>query len=76
MKTPQGERIDLIIRPISGRDELDLFRRLTYALDDEFADDLDAGRRRAEWMWMALRGDQLMARAAWWGDQDPELLDP
>jgi GNAT superfamily N-acetyltransferase len=75
VKTPQGERIDLIIRPISGRDELDLFRRLTYALDDEFADDLDAGRRRAEWMWMALRGDQLMARAAWWGDQDPELLD-
>jgi RimJ/RimL family protein N-acetyltransferase len=67
--------MDLIIRPISDRDELDLFRRLTYTLDDEFADDLDAGRRRPEWMWMALRGDQLMARAAWWGDRDPELLD-
>ena len=65
----------LTIRPIAGRHELDLFRRLTYSLDDELADDLDAGRRRPEWMWMALRGDQLMARAAWWGDRDPELLD-
>jgi hypothetical protein len=44
----QGERPDLITRPISGRDELDLFLRLTYTLDDELADDLDAGRRRAE----------------------------
>ena len=26
-------------------------------------------------MWVALRGDQLVARAAWWGDPDPELLD-
>jgi RimJ/RimL family protein N-acetyltransferase len=67
--------MDLIMRPITGRDELDLFRRLTYTLDDELADDLDAGRRRPEWMWVALRGDQLMARAAWWGDPDPELLD-
>jgi RimJ/RimL family protein N-acetyltransferase len=67
--------MDLIMRPITGRDELDLFRRLTYTLDDELADDLDAGRRRPEWMWMALRGDQLVARAAWWGDPDPELLD-
>jgi RimJ/RimL family protein N-acetyltransferase len=64
-----------ILRPISSRDELDLFRRLTYTLDDELADDLDAGRRRTEWMWVALRGDRLVARAAWWGDQEPELLD-
>jgi RimJ/RimL family protein N-acetyltransferase len=67
--------MDLITRPISGRDELDLFRRLRYTLDDELADDLDAGRRRPEWMWVALRGDRLLARAAWWGDPDPELLD-
>jgi RimJ/RimL family protein N-acetyltransferase len=65
----------LIIRAISGRDELDLFCRLTYTLDDELADDLDAGRRRPEWMWVALRGDRLVARAAWWGEAEPELLD-
>jgi RimJ/RimL family protein N-acetyltransferase len=65
----------LIIRAISGRDELDLFCRLTYTLDDELADDLDAGRRRPEWMWVALRGDRLVARVAWWGEAEPELLD-
>ncbi|GLH97031.1 N-acetyltransferase [Phytohabitans aurantiacus] len=63
------------MRPISGRDELDLFCRLTYTLDHELADDLDAGRRLPEWMWVALRGDHLVARVAWWGDPDPELLD-
>ncbi|MCW6009048.1 GNAT family N-acetyltransferase [Micromonospora sp. CPCC 205371] len=67
--------MDLIMRPISGRDELDLFCRLTYTLDDELADDLAAGRRRPEWMWVALRGDQLVARIAGWGDPDPEPLD-
>ena len=66
---------ELILRSIAGRDELDLFCRLTYALDHELADDLDAGRRRPEWMWMALRGDRLLARAAWWGESDPEVLD-
>jgi RimJ/RimL family protein N-acetyltransferase len=71
-RRPRG---GLIIRAISGRDELDLFCRLTYTLDDELADDLDAGRRRPEWMWVALRGDRLVARAAWWGEAEPELLD-
>ncbi|MEW9530444.1 GNAT family N-acetyltransferase [Microbispora sp. NPDC049125] len=69
---------DLIMRPITGREELDLFRRLPYVLNDELADDLDAGRRRPEWMWMALRGDRLVARLAWWarnaGDP-PFILD-
>ncbi|MFK8844082.1 GNAT family N-acetyltransferase [Streptomyces sp. Ac-502] len=69
---------DLTLRPITGRDELALFRRLPYALDDELADDLAAGRRRPEWMWVALRGDRLLARVAWWcrsaGDP-PQLLD-
>lgn len=69
---------DLTIRPISGRDELDLFCRLPYALNDELADDLDAGRRRLGWMWMALRGDDLVARVAWWGQPGnpvPLMLD-
>ncbi|TDE36131.1 N-acetyltransferase [Nonomuraea mesophila] len=72
------ERNDLTVRPITGRDELDLFTRLPYTLNDELADDLLAGRRRPEWTWVALRGDRLVARAAWWcrtGDDAPFLLD-
>jgi ribosomal protein S18 acetylase RimI-like enzyme len=72
------ERNDLTLRPISGRDELDLFTRLSYAVDDELADDLADGRRRPEWMWVALRGDRLVARAAWWArprHDTPHVLD-
>ena len=72
------EQNDLTMRPITGRDELDLFCRLPYVLNEELADDLDAGRRRPEWMWVALRGDRLVARVAWWGragEDTPFLLD-
>jgi hypothetical protein len=41
-----------------------------------------AGRRAAwpndQWLWLALRGDRLVARAGWWsraGDQHPLLMD-
>ncbi len=69
---------DVIVRPITGRDELRLFTRLPYVLNEELTDDLAAGRRRPEWMWVALRGNQLVARAAWWspsGSDAPLLLD-
>lgn len=69
---------DLTMRPIAGREELGLFSRLPYVLNGELAGDLAAGRRRAEWMWVALRGDRLLARLAWWGqagDTTPFLLD-
>ncbi|MET9259730.1 GNAT family N-acetyltransferase [Amycolatopsis sp. NPDC004079] len=69
---------DLTLRPITGPEELDLFCQLTYALDHELADDLAAGRRRPGWMWVALRGGELVARAAWWGRAEepvPFLLD-
>ncbi|MFL4901697.1 GNAT family N-acetyltransferase [Streptomyces sp. MMS24-I2-30] len=66
------------MRPITGREELDLFSQLPYDLNEELADDLADGRRRPEWMWVALRGDRLLARAAWWsrsaGDA-PLILD-
>ena len=68
----------LTLRPITGPDELDLFNRLTYVLNDQLADDLANGRRRPEWLWMALRGDTVVARAAWWcrpGDERPVLMD-
>ncbi|MER7154993.1 GNAT family N-acetyltransferase [Streptomyces lydicus] len=66
------------MRPISGREELDLFSQLPYLLNEELADDLTTARRRPEWMWVALRGDRLLARAAWWcrpGSDAPLILD-
>ncbi len=69
---------DLILRPVTGPDELDLFNRLPYVLNGEIAEDLEAGRRRPQWLWVALRGDRLVARAGWWsrpGDEHPMLMD-
>ncbi len=72
------EENDLIIRPITGAEELGLFCQLPYVLNEELAGDLADGRRRPDWMWVALRGSQLLARAAWWtrrsGDA-PLILD-
>jgi hypothetical protein len=69
---------DVTIRPITGPGELDLFLQFPYVLNAELADDLEAGRRRPEWMWVALRGDRPEARLAWWGregDAAPQLMD-
>lgn len=55
---------DVTMRPMTGREDLDLFCQLPYVLNEELSDDLDAGRRRPEWMWMALRGEHLVARLA------------
>lgn len=73
--TPHGR---LILRPITGPAEIDLFNRLPYTLNHELAEDLAAGRRRPEWMWVALDGDRILARAAWWSQEaspSPYLLD-
>ena len=64
--------------PSPGPEELPLFRQLSYVLDHEVAGDLETGRRRPEWMWVALRGDRVVARLAWWtrpGGREPESLD-
>jgi len=69
---------DLTLRTITGPDELDLFNTLPYVLNDEVGGDLAVGRRRPEWLWLALRGDRVVARAGWWsraGDQPPLLMD-
>jgi RimJ/RimL family protein N-acetyltransferase len=67
----------IAFRPIAGRHELDLFRLLPNILDGELAADLDDGRRRPEWLWLALRDGRPVARAAWWGRDGsrPEYLD-
>jgi RimJ/RimL family protein N-acetyltransferase len=75
---PKPEADRLILRPIAGPEELDLFNSLPYVLNDEVGGDLAAGRRRAEWLWLALRGGRLVARAGWWsraGDQHPLVMD-
>jgi RimJ/RimL family protein N-acetyltransferase len=72
------EQPNLTVRPIAGPEELDLFCQLPYGLNEELADDLATGRRRPEWLWVALRGDELLARVAWWaraGANVPSLLD-
>ncbi|MFE3945552.1 GNAT family N-acetyltransferase [Streptomyces sp. NPDC059118] len=68
---------ELTIRPLVGPQELGLFRQLSYTLDHEFADDLESGRRRPEWMWVAMRGEHVVARVAWWSKDGaaPLLLD-
>ncbi|AGZ42727.1 GNAT family N-acetyltransferase [Actinoplanes friuliensis] len=69
---------DLTLRPITGPDELDLFTRFPYVLNDEIANDLAEGRRKPHWLWVALRGDRLVARAGWWsrpGDELPLVMD-
>ncbi|HEX4578523.1 MAG TPA: GNAT family N-acetyltransferase, partial [Candidatus Dormibacteraeota bacterium] len=68
----------LTIRPLAGADELDLFLQLPYVLNEEMQEDLAHGRRRPEWMWVALRGTRLIARLAWWtsrGGGTPSRLD-
>lgn len=67
-----------IVRPIAGRDELDLFNQFPYVLNQELEADLEAGRRRPEWLWIALQGNRVVARLAWWarGPADtPQVLD-
>lgn len=68
----------LTIRPLSGPGELDLFLRLSYVLDHELADDVATGRRLPKWMWVALDGERVVARAAWWTNApggEPLALD-
>jgi RimJ/RimL family protein N-acetyltransferase len=69
---------DVTMRPITGRAELELFCQMPYVLNEELSDDLESGWRRPEWMWVAVRGDRVLARLAWWGNPEeklPQVLD-
>jgi RimJ/RimL family protein N-acetyltransferase len=68
----------LIIRPITGPGELDLFNRFPHPFNEELAGDLRDGRRQPGWLWIALRDGHLAARAGWWarpGSEHPGALD-
>ncbi|MFG1665138.1 GNAT family N-acetyltransferase [Streptomyces sp. Y7] len=68
---------DLIFRPITGLEEIDLFNALPGPYNDSLADDLRNGRCRAEWMWVALRESTPVARVGWWSRSGsrPEVLE-
>ncbi len=70
---------ELVLRPISGPEEIELFNTLPYTINHELADDLAEGRRIPAWMWLALRGERVVARVAWWakaaGATGPDALD-
>ena len=66
------------LRHLSGADEVDFFNTIPYALNHEVADDLAQGRRRPEWMWLAVRDGRLLGRLALWSPADaaePAQLD-
>ncbi|GAA1822570.1 GNAT family N-acetyltransferase [Agromyces salentinus] len=54
------------IRHLGGTHEIELFNRIPYALNDEIADDLELGRRRLEWTWLAIHEGHLLGRLALW----------
>ncbi|MDQ0894951.1 GNAT family N-acetyltransferase [Agromyces ramosus] len=64
------QRLTYEIRHLSGIDDLELFNSIPYALNHEVADDLEQGRRRREWTWMALRDGTLLGRLALWSTAD------
>ncbi|KAF2420872.1 GNAT family N-acetyltransferase [Microbacterium sp. B35-30] len=66
------------IRHLGGTHEIELFNRIPYALNDEIADDLEQGRRRVEWTWLAIHEDRLLGRLALWspsGSTDATQFD-
>ncbi len=68
----------LTVRPLSEREDLALFRSIPYVLNEELEGDLDSGRRRMDWLWVALRADRLIGRVGWWtrsADDPPLVLD-
>jgi RimJ/RimL family protein N-acetyltransferase len=75
---------DLVIRPLTaGEEQLfdslagpDLVGRGVFG--ERYADGAARGEYRPEWTWVALRGETVVARAAWWagpGDDTPAALD-
>jgi RimJ/RimL family protein N-acetyltransferase len=75
---------DLVIRPLVAGEE-PLFDSLPDpalvgrgVFGERYADGAARGEYRPEWTWVALRGEAVVARAAWWagpGDAAPTALD-
>ena len=75
---------DLVVRPLVAGEE-DLFLSLTepalvgiQSIGRDYRELAELGQYRPEWTWVALRGDRVVARAAWWAgpdDDKPIALD-
>jgi RimJ/RimL family protein N-acetyltransferase len=75
---------DLVIRPLRAG-EADLFLSMPVEplvgvaiTGRDYRHLAELGQYRPEWTWVALRGDRVVARAAWWagpGDDSPMALD-
>ena len=75
---------DLVVRPLVAGEE-DLFLSLTepglvgiQSVGRDYRELTARGEYRPEWTWVALRGDRVVARAAWWAgpdDDKPIALD-
>lgn len=75
---------DLVVRPLVAGEE-ELFLSLTepalvgiQSVGRDYRELIALNQYRPEWTWVALRGDRVVARAAWWGapDEDtPKALD-
>jgi GNAT superfamily N-acetyltransferase len=69
---------DLVIRPLHAGEHT-LFQSMPEPptvgmalLGRDFAETMAAGQYRPEWTWVALDGDTVAARAAWWGGPDDD----
>jgi GNAT superfamily N-acetyltransferase len=75
---------NLVIRPLRAGEE-SLFLSMpepatvgVAAMGRDFTDTMRARQYRPDWTWVALDGDAVVARAAWWGgpdDTEPVALD-
>jgi len=75
---------DLVVRPLVAGEE-ELFLSLTepalvgvQSIGRDYRELTGLRQYRPEWTWVALRGERVVARAAWWGgpeDDKPIALD-
>jgi ribosomal protein S18 acetylase RimI-like enzyme len=75
---------DLVVRPLVAGEE-ELFLSLTepalvgvQSIGRDYRELVALHQYRPEWTWVALRGERVVARAAWWGgpdDAEPLALD-
>ena len=72
---------DLVVRPlVAGEEELFLsfiepVQVGVELLGRDYRELLTLGQCRPEWTWVALRGERVVARAAWWaGPRDDKPI--